>query len=315
MVFLGKKIPKKARKGLIKIACLIVGICAVLSLPLIASLGWFSSNSQTLATGLQVVVSTESYQLLIDRSVVRYNEALTDEEGDPVYPGIGDLKTKMESDGYDFTETSTADAPFLAFELTNEYMDSEGGYSLIPGSYGTLTFYLRPREGADNTTVLLSLLVGGYENTYDLEDNLEIVPATDETALNMLKGHILFFTGRTGERHSDYQYRGLISEGTFSYDMREHDKCLEVGKTDCYEITLYWEWPLTYEEILYNTGTVSPAVTKKYPPELTGYVTSHPEYFFASNEDSEILDRLVDGYNDGDQAIGDNVHYIAVSIQ
>ena len=81
MIFLGKKIPKKARKGLIKIACLIVGICAVLSLPLIASLGWFSSNPHMLVTGLQTVVTTDSYELLIERPAERYDEALTDEEG------------------------------------------------------------------------------------------------------------------------------------------------------------------------------------------------------------------------------------------
>ena len=314
MMFFGKKIPKKARKGLIKIACLIVGICAVLSLPLIASLGWFSFNPRMQVTGMQVVVSTDCYELLIDRSAERYNESLTDEEGKFVYPGIGDMKTKIEDDGFDLTEVTTSDAAFLAFELTNEYIDTDGHYSLIPGSYGTLTFYLRPRDGADGSVVTLSLEVDGYQSAYDLEDNLEIVPVEDETALNMLNGHLLFFQTRTGARPSDYQYDDLIESGCFLYDMSQHSKSLEEGKTDCYEITLYWEWPLTYEEIYNNTGTVSPAVVKRYPPELSAYVSAHPEYFFATNVDSVVFDRLVDGYNDGDQAIGDSVHYLVVKI-
>lgn len=316
MAFFGKNVPKNAKKGLIRIAGLIVGICAVLSLPLIASLGWFASSSGMRSSGLQVVVSTDLYDLLIDRSVERYDEDLLNDEGDPVYPGIGDLKTQMAAVGYDFVETSTEDAPMLAFELISESTDSEGNYSLIPGSYGTMTFYLRPTAAADGSAFLFSFLVAGYQNSYDLEDNLVIAPVTDETTQNMLKGHLLFFRSRTGARASDYQYDGLIETDQFLYDTGLHEKCDEVGKTDCYKITLYWEWPVTYEEILYNTGTDSPeVVVKRYPPELSTYVAAHPEYFFASYADSVILDQLVDGYNDGDQAIGDNVNYVVVSIR
>ena len=125
---------------MIKIACLIVGICAVLSLPLIASLGWFSSNPHMLVTGLQTVVTTDSYELLIERPAERYDEALTDEEGELVYPGIGDLKTQMRADGYDFTESSK-----ISVANASVWADAETGEA-IPITVSGIVAFLRDED-------------------------------------------------------------------------------------------------------------------------------------------------------------------------
>ena len=61
----GKGMPKQVRQGLVKIAFLIVGICAALSVPFIATFGWFASNSSVGETGLQVSARGDKYDILI----------------------------------------------------------------------------------------------------------------------------------------------------------------------------------------------------------------------------------------------------------
>ena len=315
MSFFGKKMPKKAKQGMVKIALLVLGICAALSMPFIAALGWFASNGTTDATGMQVVASTELYDILIDRPATQFDPLELDENSQPIYPNITAFRAQLAADGYSLSALSTETASQLGFELTNEAYEADSGYNLVPGSYGALHFYLRPNAGADGSEVTLSLEFGGYANTYDEYDQLEIVPVEEEEVLDLLKGHLLFFTERTGSAEN-YQYDGLIENGSFQYAMDPlvHPKCSTPGKTDCYEITLYWEWPVTYEEIIENTSTTSPAVTKKYPVELADYWNDNREFFFETNANETDPVLLSDGYNDGDQRIGDTVNFITVRV-
>ena len=308
---MGQKLSRLVKKGIFKIVCLSLGIIGILSLVVVASFGWFSSVLSMQNNGMSIVVSADSYEILIDRTNYYTADAL-DSDDEPLYPNISEFFTYLEDDHYDLTETSTADAPKLAFELTNEYVDSEGNRSLLPGARGTLTFYVRPREGAENMTIHFSLQAVGYQSVYNNElSQTEVVPAEDATAINMLKGHLLFFTGRTGATYDAYRYTGLITTGGFDFDLSAHETYED---TDTYQVTLYWEWPVTYDEIYENTSTTSPAVTKKYPSELSTYVAGHRNYFFASRAESNDVEHLIDGYNDGDQVIGDNVNFIGVLI-
>ena len=311
----GKKMPKQVRQGLVKIAFLIVGILAALSMPFIATFGWLSFNQSVLDNGLQISARGEKYDILIDRRAEVFDEDELNMENKPLYPHISDFRDKLEAEMYDFSYDSTEDSPRLAFELTNEYHDINGGYNLLPGSYGTLEFYLRPHSGYDNTTVEISFDLLGYY--YDI-DTSSVLPITDSKTAGILKGHLLFFTNRSGNEYSEYVYSGLICDGGFSYTMNPANKCTTPGRTDCYKITLYWQWPITYEEIAEETSTVSPAVTKKYPAELRTYVSAHPEYFFdanVTNVESETLMFLNDGYDNADQRIGDSVNFVLIKIK
>ena len=87
-----------------------------------------------------------------------------------------------------------------------------------------------------------------------------------------------------------------------------------MSEKNYYEVTIYWEWPVTYDDITENTSTTSPAVTKKYPAALTDYVSAHPEYFFASGASAVTPGQKIDSYNDGDQLIGDNIQYVALFV-
>ena len=306
MSFFGVKSDKKSEKELrtnFVLICLLA--LAFIFILLMSSAAWFARNNRTAATGLEVAATTDAYDLLVEH-VGEYDT------GYERITGANGLKSSLNAAGYSLTETDMAHAAKLMFELTNEHV-YDGHRYLMPGAYGSLTFYLRPKN-AGNISVTFNLSREGYTTVTDALDNVSVVPVTNTRAINMLEGHLLFFTGRTGATYENYVYTGLIQNDTFTYDTSLHTKSTKPGYTDCYEITLYWEWPVTYHEINDETSTTNPAVTKKYPAELTTYIDTHRNNFFVVNGSSNVVDELSDGYDDGDQTIGDNVKFVTIYI-
>ncbi len=300
----GKKTNGTVKKMLILRLLFILLSGALLLFFTFYSYAWFAKSSSVHSTGMSVVVSAETYDILIDRTT-------TYDTGHDYISGENELKDHLAANGYSLSATSTATASDIAFELVNEYSFENHRY-IMPGSYGTLSFYIRPRIAGSGITARFSLNLGGYK--YDLEQN-EMVAITSTSVLNMLKGHILFFGERTGADHEHYVYDDLIDDGEFSFDSLGKSLCNEIGKTDCYKVTLYWEWPITYDAISDNIRSSDPYDTKKYPEELGDYLTDHEEYFFAVSLTSDKQEEKIDAYNDGDQTIGDGAVCLVVQMK
>lgn len=295
---IGKKLKAVIRSDVFSRLGVVIIAGILLTLGAVCSFAWFSQNRRTDESGLEISVHTAQYEILIDRTT-RYDS------GYDVITGSGHTKDSLTAGSYSTTATSTMTSPFLAYELINEYR-YENKYDMMPGSYGTLTFYLRPLTNAD-LTINFRLDLGGYVLTYDNEGTESFDAVTSTTVLNLLKGHILFFTERTGANFNSYVYDGLIDDGTFSFATSEHSLCEEVGKTDCYKITLYWEWPITYYDITDELSTE--LTTLRFPEETADYL-ENTEYFFLSLPTGASDNQMSDAYNDADQAIGNGVDCI-----
>ncbi|MBO4573508.1 MAG: hypothetical protein J5762_07100 [Clostridia bacterium] len=322
------KVSKKMKMELVKRMSLIIVSGVLLLFVSFYSFGWFSFNTKNKPGTLQLVTSTESYDLLIETP----RRTTYDSDHDYI-TGEGELKSNLTAKGFNFTAADTTVDTKIAFELVNEFR-YENRYYIMPGSYGTVTFYVRPAAGKSSVVAKLGLDIGGYgivveedeENSgsyYTVMREVESGPVLD-----LMKGHILFFTERTGADYEHYQYDGLI-EGEYVFDSRGKTLCEDVGKTDCYKVTLYWEWPITYFELSENLSTSVPEVTRKYPVEVGEYIEEKPEYFFAgvigpsdvddledyySGNAERIADALSDLYNDGDQIIGSGAKCIVLYI-
>ena len=287
------------------------------------TLGWFASNDSVEADGLQVVVKTPGYDLLVDRGGARYNVPQVD--GEDVYEGFTLFKNMLEGAPfhYDFTAADTSVAPKLAFEIYNEseFRDEDGvWYYMMPGAYGKMTFYIRPYHD-ENMVMNMELDLAAFGVTYDANNVPVMNEVTSEGIRDLLRGHIMFFTERTGNTYADYKYDGLLSDhGIFTFDTTGQAKSTKPGRTDCYEITLYWEWPLTYYDIIEDISVSAdennntPAVINRFPVEVGEFITDSPGCFFLTNQNSTDPDELSDGYNDGDQAIGENASFFAAFI-
>ena len=276
----------------------------------IYSYAWFSKSSSVTSSGMQIAVSAEAYDILVDR-------ATTYDSGHEYITGAGNLKSLLSAAGYSLEDEATTDATSIAYELHNEY-SFEDHYYMMPGSYGTVSFYLRPKSNNSDVVANFNVSLGGYKYTVvtDEQGNNPVTTmeaVTSTSVLNMLKGHILLFTERTTV-NGQYHYDGLVDDETFTFDTHGKSKCQEQGKTDCYKVTLYWEWPITYDTIANNISSSDPAITKKYPEELGDYLANHNEYFFAVNLTSNKAEEMIDAYNDGDQTIGDGMVALVVYI-
>ena len=306
MKLFGKEITKKQRRELL-MQLLAVVLSGIFAITLgVVSFAWFSMNRSLEQSGMQVVVSSETVELLIDRT----------DEYDTGYEGItgeAGLKATLAAENFSLSATDTRYSALLAYELIVAEETYENKRYLVPGAYGTMTFYIRPRTGHDGEIIHLMLSFDGYADFYEEgEEDPTIQRVTKESVNNLLKGHILFFEGRTGATQNAFIYTGQITGSGFDYDMSQHSKCDEVGKTDCYEITLYWEWPITYYTIHDGLSTLS--TTKKFPVETGTYVEENPRYYFPPSVSPTTDEEKSDAYNDGDQLIGDNVDYFVVRI-
>ncbi|MBO4594553.1 MAG: hypothetical protein J5697_02485 [Clostridia bacterium] len=259
------------------------------------SFAWFASNRGVNQSGMDIAISTESIDIVVVRT--SYYDA---------YDNMTEFKTKLGEAEYSTTENDTDVEPRIAYEMVNESV-VDGMRYLQPGSYGTVTFYIRPKANKDNTVVNFVLERGGFSNEYDEHDNLEITEVDSSAVLDLLKGHLLFFTGRTGADYEHFVYTGFLTD-RFSYDMGAHDKCGEVGRTDCYKVVLYWEWPLKYYDITDNIST-------KYPAAVEDYIAANPTFFFGTSEIGDSEEAKSDAFDDGDQTIGDNTDYFVLYIK
>ncbi|MBQ9468203.1 MAG: hypothetical protein IJU52_04265 [Clostridia bacterium] len=297
-----------------------------------SSLGWFSQSTEgATATGMLVTVSdTPDYTLLIERT--DEFDAVDPLNGNAArYPGIAGLKSMLDysntgdpaynsSYRYSLTDLSTSDYERLAYELINENVsgreDSDDNYDyhfLRPGSCGTLTFYLKPR-GSNAVTAEFNLTVCGFNRLYG-----EITEDNNAEIIDLLSGHILFFETRTGNSINTYKYDDLIVDHTFTYTTEGKTPVTLRGET-CYKIELYWEWPINYGSIRSNTAANENDTTQKYPWVLHEFVKNEPECFFAGVDNvdftqidslsPEDVEKLIDGYNDGDQEIGDYASFL-----
>ena len=272
--------------------------------------GWFASNQEASATGMAVVLSSDNYDVYVEKTE-KYDQI---KNGEEVYEGIGIFKQALIELGKSFNTTNNLyTSNLLALELDNE-VKHDNVYHLVPGSYGSFTLYIKPNVDTD-FIVSLSIELSGYKKGYDEDDNITVfIPEDDDKydlALDMLKGHIMFFGGRTKSGGVVTKYTNFF-EHTITYNTSGKSKVTVDGE-EYYKLVVYWEWPLLYSDIIDNIRS-SGDTTKKFPPEVGTYVSAHPDYYLASNIDSDDIDDLSDGYNDGDQLIGDNIHFLVVNL-
>lgn len=334
MKLFGKELTSKEKRDMLARIILIVLLGTVLIVSAVTTSAWFANNTTVKGAGMRVAVKADSYQLLVKREDPREFEKTIGNGGEAAYPGMVDyMIPALTAAGYDHnTFISTADRSMLAFELISEIPSSTDGgvlrYSIAPGSYGTLTFYLRPLKDED-LTVDFRFDICAYSNVYDDDTGITITGvreldaenSSDASVLDLLKGHLLFFRSRSTNNNgtqditSDdfYTYDDLITDGSFSYSTGGNSKSSIQGYTDCYEITLYWIWPPTHSDIMIKTAV--------YPDDVRTYLNDNKSYFFTNYDvditgmsSDEISDLYNDGYNNADQKIGDTANYVVVNI-
>lgn len=245
------------RTGIIILAAVIV-IIAV-------SIAWFTMNNQVEATGTSIQAAGSEFELAAAGTDADSTRGVYDDLLE-VSPGAG---LKVGDKNYLSTDGSHTEISWAITDDSNMRNKKGPTQGIEPGSSGEMTFYIiSHKQGM--LDVKLDLNVTGYQATKDVSTAKDLEPI-DESAQQLLEGHILLFAGYDGTSNS---YKGWISEDAGSWSMNlgtesepislQEDgngeltwKTENAEKDTAYPVTVYWIWPERLESYLRKADTYS----------------------------------------------------------
>ncbi len=269
------KTKKQLIAELLSTVTILVVVTSVAALA-IYSFAWFAESRETLAS--DIGATTESVPFRLGAQVTGGGIRLK-----PVDEKVLEL---FSSENYEGTAVSNGSGVGIVCALNIDHRDD----LVRPGTEGTLTFRILPRE-ADSFFVS-DIKLCGLVKEYDANDEIFLTMADPETesdpekviALNYLRGHILLFLDSAHTKM-------LLPGDPFTISCP--------GSSGDYTVTLYWEWPRRYDEL---SAALSGSET------TSGTVVSIDDTYHLYNGTGRK------GYNNADQMIGDQLDYIAAII-
>ena len=270
-----------------------------------ACLAWFAANNRVSATGSTIGAKAERYTIAAasdtDAHVGYYERSdRTDEE-------------KKTIDGLDTTDAMTV-------TLTSN-LNNETAGSLYPGARGKIKFTVTPRtDNLGDITINLSRVLKVKDNIYkEADGNL---PANASTLLNLVKGHLLFFTSC-----QNGYYSGRVENSQIKIPKSEfcEGKVTTKPTDKPVEITLYWVWPEYFQNFVLTGNTnyyknLFAAEGKDYDALKTDVNDNKTNYFYDPSSTVAVSDSYanVDAcsalYNNADEKIGNEVISIQLRI-
>lgn len=281
-----------------------------------ACLAWFAANNRVSATGSTIGAKAERYTIVAasdDNAHVGYYER-TDEEKNIV----------------DRLDTTDAMTVTLSSNLNNETAGS-----LYPGARGQITFTVTPRtDNLGDITINLSRVLKAKGNIYkEADGNL---PADASTLLNLVKGHLLFFTSC-----QNGYYSGRVENNQITIEKKKFCEGEDTTRpTDrSVPVTLYWVWPEYFQNFVLTGNTNY--YKNLFAAEDAGYadlktdVNKNKAYYFydasgstatastsgdSANTPSTVADAYANVdtysalYNNADEKIGNEVISIQLRI-
>ena len=268
---------------------------------------------------LETTGDTGLYDTFLDNTISGYGSGTTTANS-------AGIKWRLTADTSEMHNLYTGSGTADLREITRR---DSSDYGLKPGDSGTLTFAIVPNS-SDDINVKLNLSFTGYAATFALQDDVyyktndPLTVVTDTTVNHFLSSHIFFFYKDSNNK------KHIITSDGFTVSVS--------GRT---EVTLYWVWPATLQEILNaNIDNLNDTDASK---EVKRLFFEHPDYFLKKtgtesfsditvlhNDDAVIEDAAIDAvignvsgrnyteygskYNDADQSIGDHVNYILVEL-
>lgn len=278
-------------------------IFAALAVIVIGSIAWFAANTRVQSGTASISAKNEMIRL-----ATKGNRQSSEEEwlnlrdGEP-YP--------YDVDTYYYTVGER-----IALRLSEEYVVS-------PGASGSISFYIIPtQDGAMHVTLYLGL--AGYAESTDPGGTTQVSRVADDVLDALLSGHILLF-----HDYADGHYSGWLGTGTAGMLSNAITVTLpDTAQANVpFEVTLYWIWPLRYENMvddLYAQGNAEYAAQFKpfveaqaseltVIPEASKY--SYSRIFLTGEKALSTTDSRSRAYNLADEYIGTNADYLYLTIQ
>lgn len=287
------------------------------------TLGWFMKGGFSNAQSIELSADGMKYVLAAEGEAGKYDEYITITTGTGIatsvsVPGRNDVAELISANGGEIRWALNSKS-----NIENYGTDAEGIY---PGSSGTLTFYVIPKQNCDlNINFSLGKIL--YKNNTET-GKLEIIE--DDVIPGLVKGHILFFKTKENGIYSD-----RIDD---SFNIELKDALADTA----YKFDIHWIWPSVadqlvlpnddpllekngYMRIISDTDTTFYNDIIKNPVNyfsrelndmnLTQILTNLQNGSGADSFDSKNYKKINEMWNEADQLIGTNVSYIEIRLK
>ena len=313
---------------------------------------WFANNQRVNANSVSVQPSIDGFELAAEGALGKNDSLLAVGYATGNSGTFATYEGKVKT-GY-VTSGSLSSINWAVDENSNINNIEAAGEGILPGSSGSITFYIIPNSDGDMTINLTFSLQGIIDN----EDKTGHVEA-GETAQSLLNYHLLLFAEKDTNSYkywisSDadnwsktYDYNAVLSrlaDGKMVWE----GKNLEKNKA--YPVTVYWIWPELFGQYIFADSISNQPVLfpdGSLPANLFGNIVKTDDFDSANGylmwsesgsgttekeefknvADSNALTALRNGtgnmslyrkisiyYNKADQYIGENIRYVRLQV-
>ena len=283
----------------LSLSTLLLIVTTAVALVAVGSLAWVSENRKLDADGTHMNMDGEAFEVGVDAGIAPNSDLSR------ILTGL----SNSHSNG--FSTDSYSVLCMLSIETDGQSSEA----TFRPRATGTMTFKITPNSTEYFSAALSISAIGytldngelGYE--YLSEDTIQNDPRL--VPLNFLKGHVLFFKSRTpvtanGETYYTYGDRIEPGEEFNITGISNNDG------TDEYSVTIYWEWPRTYDRLralLGYAGDNNAAAVPETETEINRIISANLNRYLTSAE----IDPGA-AYNEADTEIGMHIGYVVAEV-
>lgn len=304
-----------------RIALIKFGSMAVLAAAIVifASIAWFTMNKEVETSGMGVSVGSDSYQIV------------------PL-DGI----TSIYQDYYNYMPSGQDTSMVWKMTAENNMENYTGDAGISPGSFGTISFYVKPRDASVNLDLSFEIVGYKYSETTQAAAEEGQDPVTTKSMTRVsnklqgyLAGHIFLFETRTPVYDDpESENKKIISYMYSDPILSTKDIAKVISNRTFYKtdentpVNIYWVWPKTLSTLVDATEntyvTIEPFCENAAYTAVVNNVTTYPVRFLYQYSDTEttltasLLSSQYETYGDlydrADNEIGLNVSYITLKM-
>ena len=300
------------RRRFISLIFLIVLIVLMIVILFNHAFGWFFITNDLHAEHMEITTDFDTFEVAVSGGQV--SPYAIDS------PLAAYLRTNEGIEKANSTDITNGPVSILC-NFVNENPYEEGSADIGPGSYGVISFDIVAKgsySGSFNIT--LDTLAYGISG-----GSPQAVAAADEDVLYpLISGHILLFESRGSRASGGYYYYDRIEDDRLFYDVSDHSPTvLSDGRH--YTVNIYWIWPATFAQFALAEDNPKLHLNSVFHSEserldMLDYISDNRSRFFrnlspavdftASGFEDTYFVELSDGYNNGDQFIGEKSHFV-----
>lgn len=299
---------KKLKTTVIKFAAAAVLLCLIV---FVYTFSWFTMNKDDSITDGNMKATGIPYDIVCLES---------DKEN-----AFQDVHDKIKS------------SDTIIWQMTDENnMENVGedAAGIAPGSYGVVSFYVKPHNDSVHLDLTFDLVGYKYSPTDETSDTEEPVEIDDEELNCYLNSHIMLFLNRTETTDSTGAKSYIYSEPIlFGDDISRKIENKEFLKSDENKIVnIYWVWPKTLSTLVNATSneyvSTKPFCEGEDYEKVCDNILKYParylyEYTQETDEDDNLIElnttviadnyeKYGDMYDLADNQIGTNINYITL---